>query len=220
MELLNIQLVGIHREMVIIISSCPKIIQKSTILEAFVICIVGVFVYRSGVFSLIIGSYGLHFDVAVVSINDFLHAVAPLVVGVCLTYVSGAVGVFLIVALPCLVADYFHIGFVLLSGLVASLVHIEAGSGCTLSGGIEHVLLAIRVVGVEHPLSRLFAVFHDRRDISILVVLIYLLVRVAFHSVEQRKLGRWFYSLDFSDWHIVLCHRRSCLQKHCRSNSK
>ena len=133
---------------------------------------------------------------------------------------SGAVRVFLIVALPCLVANYFHIGFVLLSGLVASLVHIEACSGCTLSGGIEHILLAIRVVGVEHPLFRLLVVFHDRRDISILVVLIYLLVRVTFHFVEQRKLGSRLYSLDFSDWHIVLCHCRSCLQKHCRGNSK
>ena len=206
--------------MVIILSFCRKIIQKSASLDAGVICIVGVYVYRSGVFSLFISAYELLTIVAVISIQDFLHAVAPLVVGVCLTYVSGGVGIFLIVAFPCRVAYHFHFSFVLLSGLVASLVHIEACSGCTLSGGIEHVLLAIRVVGVEHPLSRLLVVFHDRRDISILVVLIYLPVRVAFHPVEQRKLGRWFYSLDFSDWHIVLCRCRSCLHKHCRGYSK
>ena len=84
-EFLNIQLVYIHRGLVGTLCFCRKIIQKSTFPDAIVVCIVGVFVYRSGVFSLLIAAYVLHFAVDVVSIMDFLHAVAPLVVGVCLT---------------------------------------------------------------------------------------------------------------------------------------
>ena len=84
-EFLNIQLVYIHRGLVGTICFCRKIIQKSAFPDAIVVCIVGVFVYRSGVFSLLIAAYVLLLAVDVVSIIDFLHAVAPLVVGVCLT---------------------------------------------------------------------------------------------------------------------------------------